>query len=166
MATGMAAAQGGIAVYGMLEADSQAAAMRRQAEYEASQMRYNADLIDMRREEVGVQAESDILASQDGISRMISTQKVSMAGQGIELDSGTAAQIIQDTEQIGLEDVQAIKNNAWKEAWGMEVEAMDLRNQAEFGMAAGKQRAKQTVATGTLQGVQGAIGAYGTYRKG
>ena len=146
-------AQAAMGVAQVWQAKKGSDAEKLHSQYEARQMEFNAQMLDMRAEEVNVQAEKDIVQRQSDISRMLGTQKVSVAAQGIELDSEVALQIKEETERIGREDVMAIKNNAWKQAWGMEVESADMRSQADFTRQAGKSRARSTLVTGGLQGL-------------
>jgi len=166
MATGMAVAGVATSLYGLYESKQQADALERQSQFNAQQMRTNAAQLDVRAEEAGKQALDDAVDVQQDISRMIGTQKVNLAAQGIDIGSEVSTQIRRDTERIGAEDVQTLKNNAWKEAWGMKTQAQDLRMQADMGITAGGERARSTMVTGGLSAVQGLTSAYGTYKRG
>jgi len=154
------AASVGMAGLQMYEAKNQADALKRQSAFEAKQMEFNAQLTDIRREEVGEQRDKDIVRRESQIKQMIGSQKSSMAASGIELDSELAEQIESDSLRTGAEDVQMIKNNAWKQAWGLEMEAQDLRSQAGFTRLGGKQRARQTLTTGGVQAIGSLSKAY------
>ena len=152
-----AGTQAGMAGVQMWEAKNQADAMKRQSEFEARQMEFNAQLTDMRREELGEQRGKDIVARESQINQMIGSQKTAMAASGVSLDSELAQQIKEESLRTGTEDVQMIKNNAWKQAWGLEMEAQDMRSQAGFTRLGGKNKARQTLTTGGVQ----AIGSLG-----
>lgn len=168
MAAAMAIAGGiQVALAGMsyLEAKNNADAMRRQAYFEANQMEYNAELLDLYKEDLRKQSLNDIFQREAQVRQMLGDQKVALAAQGIDLSSEVAQNLSADEIQTGIDDVQAIKNNTWKEVFGIEVQQADLRTKAMGARITGKSQAKATLATGGLSalsmGVTGFSNMYG-----
>lgn len=89
----------------------------------------------------------------------IGTQRAAQAGNGIDVNSGSAAQLQDDTAMIGELDALTIQNNAAREAYGYRVQAdQDLENAKQV-----KKNAK-TAATGSILGGLGS--AFGSFAGG
>ena len=90
------------------------------------------------------------------VGQLIGTQRTGFAANGIDVNSGTAAEIQDDTAAFGEFDALTIANNAAREAWGYRVGAQnDLMN----GRMA--QSNARSAATGSiLGGVGSAFGSF------
>jgi hypothetical protein len=150
---GAAAAGGVTAATQVLSSKLQADAMVAQGEWQNQQLQFNAETMAMQRREIGKKAQEDINYRQRDVSAMLGMQKVTLAASGIDVDSDLSQQLQADTRKTGREDVAAIQNNAWREAWGMDVKIADTRTQAAFAKAGAYTNAANTIATGGLQGV-------------
>lgn len=105
-------------------------------------------------------------AYKDHVNKTIGTQRASYAAQGVDVNSGSAMEVQKQTAELGAQDVLTIKNNAWREAWGMRVEAGNSRIQAQYAESTANATARATLLTGGLQaGAQGASG-YSKYKYG
>jgi hypothetical protein len=56
----------------------------------------------------------------------VSQNKVALAASGVDVQSGTALDILADTRALSELEVQQIKNNAAREAWGHKVQAQQF----------------------------------------
>lgn len=93
--------------------------------------------------------------------RMIGTQRASLAAQGIEVDSGSAQAIQEDTAAITAEDAMTVKNNAWREAWGFKVQAAQDTAKGRFARLEGDAAFGSSLLTGGLKAAGGILkGAY------
>lgn len=63
-------------------------------------------------------------------AQLKSSQRVSLAGNGVDLTSDTAAAILTSTDVLGEIDANQTKANALREAWGHRTEAVSHRNDA------------------------------------
>ncbi len=65
-------------------------------------------------------------------------QAAVLAAQGVDVASGSPLQVL--TDQAGLDELDAlqIRSNAEQEAYGFEVDSVDLRNQAELNRSQGR----------------------------
>lgn len=89
----------------------------------------------------------------------IGTQRTAQAANGIDVNSGSAAQIQDDTAMLGELDALTIQNNAAREAYGYRVQAkQDRLNAAQVTTNAGNK------ATGSILGGLGS--AFGSFTGG
>lgn len=151
----MGAAAAGVVIGGtqLLSAKMQANAMQAQAAWQERQTNFNIAMSAVQRQEIEAKSENDVAMRQREINSMLGQQRVAMAANGITLDSETSLAIQEDTRRQGREDYMAIKNNAWREAWGMKVSEVDMRNQSNFAKAGGAANAATTLATGGLSAI-------------
>jgi len=88
----------------------------------------------------------------------IGTQRAGFAANGIDVNSGSAANIQDDTAQLGEFDALTIRNNAAREAWGYKTQSQTYQTSAKTAVKSAKNNA-----FGSLLGA-GAQGA-ATYAK-
>lgn len=89
----------------------------------------------------------------------IGTQRSAQAANGIDVNSGSASQLQDDTAMLGELDALTIQNNAAREAYGYRVQAnQDRLNAAQAKVNAGNQ------ATGSILGGLGS--AFGSFAGG
>lgn len=76
-------------------------------------------------------------------------QRAALAAQGIEINDATdsAGQIQLDTQRQGELDALTIRNNAFREAWGFQVEAQNQTQQGELARKRGLSQARGTLIT-------------------
>jgi hypothetical protein len=65
-------------------------------------------------------------------AQLKSSQRVSIASNGIDLGSDTAAAVLTSTDVLGEIDANQTKANALREAWGHRTEAVNYRNEANM----------------------------------
>lgn len=81
---------------------------------------------------------------------MIGEQRVALAQQGIDINTGSAGDIQSETDAISHQDAETIKNNAWREAWGFKTQAAEDRGRGKMALATGRATAFNTMLTGGL----------------
>lgn len=156
------AVTGSMAALAMYQANEEANAAIDSDEFQAKQARFNQELNEIRAQELIAQSKDDILDRQDQVSKMLGTQRVNLAAQGIDIDSDAALQVQIETKEDGTEDVATIKNNAWKEAWGMEVQSQNEVMNAEMRVNEAEVNKFNSLVSA---GAQGASQMYGGYSK-
>lgn len=77
-------------------------------------------------------------------------QRVAAAGQGVDVNSGTVAALQDETDAVGELDAQTVKNNAWREAWGLKAKADDYERQGRMATLESKNKQRNTLVTGGL----------------
>lgn len=90
------------------------------------------------------------------VGQMIGTQRTAFASGNIDVNSGTAAEIQDDTAMFGELDALTIANNAAKEAWGYRVAADNELLNARVG----KSNAQAAGTGSILGGIGGAFSAF------
>lgn len=147
---------------------SQSQAQKAQGNYEKNQLQFNAQVSDLQANDAINRGNKAAADKKRETKQVIGAQRAALAAQGIEVNSDTASQIQQDTAGLGAEDVTTIKNNAWREAWGYRVQALDYTSKANFAQISSKFNASQTLLTGGLQfarDVSSGTLAYNTYKQ-
>jgi seryl-tRNA synthetase len=98
-------------------------------------------------------------------------QKAAMAAGGGDLNSEAANNIAAETSAIGEADMQAIKVNAWREAFGFKSQALAMRGEAinerisgETAARVAKYTARSTMISGITEAGQSGAKAYGAHQ--
>lgn len=86
----------------------------------------------------------------------IGSQQVAMAGNGIDIASGTALDTIEDTAQMGELDALMIQYNSERAAQNYEQQANNFNNQANLDVIAGKNAATAGIINGVAYGANAA----------
>lgn len=129
----------------------QSKAIKAQSSWESGQLERNAELMRYRASEATRMGEKEAQQRALQVKKLMGRQRAVAAAQGIDPDSGSALEVTQETAGMGALDIATIRNNAWKQAWGMRVEAGNMESQARFTRVSGKYNARNTLITGGLQ---------------
>lgn len=142
---------------------AQSQAMKAKADFEAQQMNTNARLAEMNAKEAIAKGDSDAEKKRAEVRGVLGSQRASYASQGIDIGSGSAMTVQEDTAIQGAVDVETIKNNAYREAWGLKYQAGEARTEAQFRQISGRNEAAQTLLTGGLQALSYGADAMSKY---
>lgn len=122
-------------------------------DFKANQLRLNAKLAELQGRSTTEAAADEAALVGKKAGQVIGTQRAQFASQGVDVDSGSAASVQSSTlEQAQLTEDQ-IRTNAWKEAWGFEVESSNFKSEADMENLEGKGQAFNTILNSGLQGV-------------
>jgi hypothetical protein len=122
---------------------SQAEAQRAQGDYQKKQGEINAMLAENRADEALDRGRGEANTAR---------RKVAMAAQGLDVGAGSGAdEVLQSTQDLSAVEQMNIKTNAWREAWGFRVDAINSRAEGNMANNAGKSAAKQTLIAGGMQ---------------
>lgn len=155
----------GMGAMQMVQAGNDAKMQKKQAEFDAMQMRFNAGLIKYQQEDLQDQKTRDIVAREQQVKAMLGSQKANLAAQGIDVEGEIGEDIAYETREIGMDDVQAIKNNAWRESMGLEIKRVDMLNGARSTILEGRSRANATQASGMISGIGSIAQGVGQMKK-
>lgn len=86
-------------------------------------------------------------ARQEG-SEVIAEQRLATGSSGFDPGVGTPVELMADTRAAAEQNAQRAANDAAREAWGLNQQSVDLRNQANRARSAGKKRAAATLLGG------------------
>lgn len=69
------------------------------------------------------------------VAQLRGTQRASLAARGVDIEEGSALNILEDTDFMGELDARTIKDNAAREAWGYKVAAQNFKMNADMNRA-------------------------------
>src|SRR5690606_15361918 len=81
------------------------------------------------------------------VRRLAGTQRATMAANGIDVGSGTALALVDETYTLGEQGALTIRYNAMNEAWGHRETAAALRQQGQFAKVRGNAASQNTYLT-------------------
>jgi hypothetical protein len=122
-----------------------------QGEYQRMQYDTNARLARVRAADAIERGSKDAHAVHNRGRRVVAAQAAGYAAQGVDVNTGTPADIQAQSARMSAEDTQRVHNNAWREAWGFEVEAQNFTGAGRMAELAANTSAKMTLLTGGMQ---------------
>lgn len=135
----------------LLGAYGQAQALEAQGEYQNEMMKINsrnADRQGARAIDLGEKAAQEY---KKKVNQVVGSQRAGYASQGVQVDSGTAQAIQLETMDIGVQDVEQIRTNAFLEAMGYKSESQDLIRKGRMARMGAQTEARNTLLSGGLQ---------------
>jgi hypothetical protein len=120
---------------------------------EARTLEQNADAKDKAAAQADAAGTSQATAAKVKASQEIGQARAELGGSGLDLSRGSPLDAIGDARMLSELDVQTIRNNAAREAWGYRVAAMNDRVNADLTRKGARQKV-----TGTLLGGAASLG--------
>jgi hypothetical protein len=148
----------------LYEGYTQGEAAKAQGDYQKQMGDLNATLSDRASEEALQRGEKSSNRAIVQGRKSGDAARVASAASGVNPDTGSAADIVSENQDMGLKDALTIKNNAFREAWGYKVEAANSRSRGNFAADAGANEAGNTLLTGALRASSYGVKAYGDSR--
>jgi len=91
----------------------------------------NAQLAERRAVEIMQDSEIAVdIFRRRKVGKILGSQRAAYAGQGVDVHSGSAADVRESNLREVAEDAMTIRNNAWRIAMGHKFEAIELRSAA------------------------------------
>lgn len=137
---------------GLYAADTQ----KKAGQYQAEVANQNAELDELRASNAATIGSIEEERHRAKVRQMAGSQRANMAAQGIDLQSGTAEALLDETYTMGEVDALTIRHNAMQEAWGYRVSASNNRNSGTAAKWLGKRQA-----TGTYLSTAASVGSMG-----
>ena len=134
-----------------------------QGEYEVGQYLFNAAISDMLAQESIEIGNKRAAKIKQIAGQIIGKQRASFAGQNVDVSTGSAIELQEDTRRQSTLDALETQNNAWKQAWGYQIKALDQRTQAEFKKIQSESSFQQTLISGGAQLVSSAASVAGGF---
>lgn len=157
------------AMFGLAKAGSSIAAGQANANAQRQQIAFQRQMNAVNNEILELDKEAAKDAGNDQLKQISQTaraiagaQQVAFAAQGIDISSGSAADIQADTRYLAEIDAVQSKNNAMRAAFGFKTEQIQNNLQTEFNAMAGEQRAKQSIVGGWMGAAGDLVGAAGS----
>lgn len=154
----------GVANLGSAYAESES--IKAQGEYQRSISQMNSDLANLQAEDSLKRGESAVRDMRKETKQRVGAQRAALAASGVDVGSGSAAQVQLDTELAGVMDERTLRNNAAREAWGFRSQAANTMAQGDFASITARGQANQTLLTGGMRAAGNFSSAYGTYKNG
>lgn len=139
---------------------------KRQGDYEGQVADTNAALARQQGADAIARGNEAANRSQLGTRQLIGAQRSAIAANGVDVGSGTAADLQSDAAGIGALDALALKNNAAREAFGYSVDAMNQTSRGQMARAAGRNAMRSTLLTGAARAYDIGRSSYGGRSRG
>lgn len=134
----------------------QAQGQKQSAAFESDMMQQNAGFKRQTAQEILNAGDTSADWQRVRTGQAVGTQRSVQAANGIDVNSGSAAQIQDDTAMLGELDALTIQNNAAREAYGYRVQArQDLLNASQT-----VQNGKTAAMGSILGGIGSAFGSF------
>lgn len=143
------------AVSGMMQGQ----ANKEQADMQADALRRNAVYLGQAANDAKLRGAHESDWARVRGEQILGTQRAAMAASGGVVDMGSNAIIQQDTAQLTELDALTISNNAAREAYGYEVESVDMLQTAGNLQRQARKSMMTSVVGGALQGFGSSGGA-------
>lgn len=147
------------AVAGAYGAYQSSAAAQAQSNFAARQAEYNAQISEYQRQHALAQGGAEAIKAQREAQRLRGAQVARLAGNGLDISSGSALALIDDTDFFGQRDAYMIRNNAARAAWGHQVETESLNASAGMHRASAAAEKPWLSAGASLLGSAGQFAA-------
>lgn len=141
-------AQGGLQLFSAFQ---DAARRKLQGRYQKEALDFNADVADFGAEQAIKRGAEEAGEIRRAGSQVKGSQRAALAAQGVDVDTGTAADLQAETEQITQSDMRTATNNAWLESWGLRADAQKSRHAGRMAEMGANADANATLLAGGLQ---------------
>jgi hypothetical protein len=158
-------AGGAIAGMSLYQSAQQAESMRMLGEHQKGQFELNAQIGELQARDAKMRGDRNEILSRNRTKQTLGSQRAALAASGIDVNSGSAADIQKETTDFGAEDVITIRNNAWREAWGFKVQANNDIGRGQAAMFGANNDANNTILTGRMNAFSAATGSVRDYRQ-
>ncbi len=134
----------------------QAQNSKQQGDYSSDMLQKNAAFKNKAADETEIAGNTSADWQRVKTKQAIGTQRTALAANGVDVNSGSASQLQDDTAMLGELDALTIQNNAAREAYGYRVQAtQDLDNSVQV-----VKNAKNSGIGSILGGVGSAFGSF------
>lgn len=155
----------GVSAYSAIEQGNAASSA---ANYQAQVARNNQIIADQNAQVALQQGEQQVNAKQEQTAQVISQQRAITAAAGVDPNQGSSARIQGDTAALGALDVNTIRNNAQRTAYGFQTQGMNFADNASLLQSQSSQ-ASSAGALGSFSSIIGGAssvaGKWYTYTK-
>lgn len=157
-----AIALGAMAGLQLFQGFAQAAAIRQQAEYQSRMNDINARYAEMKAKETISIGEEEAVKYGKKVRGFVGSQRATLAAQGIDIGTGDAAKIIEETRLSGSQNVAKIRSNAFRESLGFISESQELERRGRMGRSTAAFEANQTLLAAGIRAGMTAYQAFGS----
>lgn len=145
---------------------AQSQAIKAQGDYGKQVAQTNAELSDAAAADAIKRGEKDTNAAVRRSRIAVGAQRAAFGANGSDVNSGSAADVVNQTQTIGALDALTIKNNAQREAWGYKMQSSNYRAQGDMAEITAQGEANQTLLNGGLRAISSAAEGVAASRGG
>lgn len=158
-----AAIIGATAAYTAYQQNEAGDAQKKAARQQRFLAQKNADLLDKSANDATDRGNEEAMLITRRARGLRGEQRAAFASQGVDVNTGTALDLQNETTSLGGLDAEQTRKNAFREAWGIRAQASNQRLSGDFAYSAGMNQAKasRNQAYGTVLG--GAGDSYRAY---
>lgn len=142
--------------------DEAGEAARRAGEAQAQLADYNAAVADLQARDAVARGAIEEAQFRRDLNVLVGAQRAGYAAGNIDVGYGSAVDVQADAAFLGELDALTLRTNAAREAWGYQVEAVDLRRRALLARTEGAQLEQAGRAEASGYRRAGALGGVGT----
>lgn len=153
----------GISSIGNAYAQSQA--MQAKGNYQSMVANSNAALSAVQSQDALNRGESAANESDLKTKQTIGDQRAAMGASGVDVNSGSSADVQASTSAIGQLDALTIRNNAMRESFGYKVQSLNDTYAGKFDEDAANTDSENTLLTGGMNAVNYGLKADAAYYK-
>ncbi len=149
----------------LLGGQSEAEALRKKGEYEKQIYDINSNMADIQAGDAIRRGDAEAGEVRNNAKRIAGAAKSSYAGQGVDVNSGSAGDTQAEILLSSEKDVATVKSNAWREAFGYKAQALNSRMQGNLAAMGAKNQANNTILSAGLKGFGYGLDAFNKFRK-
>lgn len=142
-----------LAVITAYSAYNQSKAAKQQAEYNAVVADNNAKMSEYQAADALARGEQEAMAVRRKAAAVKADQRTVMAARGLDIGTGTALDLLDQTDYFGATDVATTRGNAGKEAFALRSQGVNFQTQAAASRAAAG--AQNPLLSAAVAGAQG-----------
>ena len=143
----------------------QASAQRQQAQYQARVAENNAITANRLAQDATQRGQIEEQRSRAETKRLQGRQVAALAASGVDVQSGSALDIISDTAALGEIDALTIRDNAAREAWQHRAQAQNFTQQGTLFSAEAANTSSLAPVGTLLTGIGGIADQWWQYRR-
>ena len=117
---------------------SKASAIRAKGKFEEAAFIENARRFKIAAEDAKKRGHKDATTFMRRVRGLVGSQRAALGASGISIDKGSSADIQAETIEIGSEGASTIRTNAYREAFGYELQAIEQESAARMSRSARK----------------------------
>lgn len=134
---------------------SKSQAYQIQGDYQQRVSEVNTTIADMEADQAVAIGEKNANQYASKVRQKVGDERAGLASQGIDVNTGTAYDVQEDTKFFGDLDVQTIKNNAYMQAFGYKMQSIGASAAGQFAGISANLNSNSSLIGGGLSAVGG-----------
>lgn len=138
-------------------------AIKANGDYEESIAKTNAAIATLQAKQAIAAGDVEAARVKSKTDNMIASERAVQGASGLDVASGSNALVRNATKNVGAMDALTIKNNAARQAWGFQTEAIQDSYKGQFAKLTATANAHQTILNGGLRAIEGPLAIESSY---